>query len=289
MKRRRADASAIQLPGHAIAAMPGSTEHNRRSCGVDRFCADVGAVSPGHAPEHVVGSADVGGLVTNLVTHRIALVVACQYCHVAVERGREQHGLALGGGLVEQAPHGRDESHVGHAVGLVDDDLVDSGQDDLALIDQVFKAAWARHENVDSATQGTDLGAVAHAAICDANSALAGKGSQLGHDLIGEFAGWREHECSGLVRLGAADAGNERNPERQRLAGSGGRAAADIASGQSIGHGGRLDGEGLVDATLSEGADDEVRGAQLGKGGGHVSPGPLRAGSGWVRWRLNRG
>ena len=138
VKRCRSDAPALQLLGHAVAAVPGPAEHDRRTCGIDRLGADFGSISFGHAPEHVVGSPDIGSLVADLVAHGIALIIARQRCHVSVERGGEQHGLAPCGGLVEQAPDSRDESHVGHAVGFVDHDLVDSGQVGLTLGDQIL-------------------------------------------------------------------------------------------------------------------------------------------------------
>ena len=61
----------------------------------------------------------------DLVAHRVALHLPSQLRHRPVERGREQQHLAVAMGLGEDPAHHRQESHVGHPIGFVDDDLAD--------------------------------------------------------------------------------------------------------------------------------------------------------------------
>ena len=54
---------------------------------------------------------------------------------------------------VEQPADGGQEAHVGHAVGLVDDDLVDVGQVHVAAVHEILEAPRAGDEDVHSAAQ----------------------------------------------------------------------------------------------------------------------------------------
>ena len=244
------DAGPTKLTGQPVAAVAGAAEDDRATGRGDGVRRDPDALGSGHVPEHVVGCDHVRGLLANLAAHRVVLVVAGERRHVAVEGGREQHRLPIGRGLVEQAPNSRHESHVGHAVGLVDHDCVHRAQADHALLDQVFEASGTRHQDVDAPAERLNLAAVAHAAVDDRDPYATGEGSQLGHDLVCELSGGGQHQRGRPAGPGPNSVGHERDPEGQGLARSGGSTAADVVTGHGVGHRGRLDVEGLGDAAL---------------------------------------
>jgi len=201
------------------------------------------------------------------VAHRVALVAADEGGHVAVERRREEHGLALRGGPVEDAPDLGEEPHVGHPVGLVDDHTVDVVEPHGALLHQVGQATGAGHEDVHPAAQGTALGVVAHPAVHGEGVQAPGRGDgvQFGADLLGELAGGGEHQGAGAPRRPPLHRGDEGDPEGEGLARAGGSAAADVAAGEGVGDGGGLDGKGSVTppaaraATISAGAPSSAK------------------------------
>ncbi len=229
---------------------------------------------------------DVGSFLADLVAHGVALVVAGELGDVAVERRREQHGLTVRRGLVEQAPDRRHEAHVGHPVGLVEHDLADIAQVDVATLDQVFEAARAGHQDVDAALEGAQLAAVADAAVDGVDADVSGEAAQLGRDLLGELTSRGEHQRDRAPWRRLAErcrVGNERHAEREGLARAGGCSSAHIAAGEAVGDGCGLDLEGFVDAATTEGVADERGDAQLGERGGHdVAFWPATIASDWI-------
>ena len=188
---------------------------------------------------------------------------------VAVERGREQDRLAVRRDEIEQLAHLRQEAHVGHAVGFVDDDDLDTVELDRPPLDQVDQAARAGHEDVDAAAQLADLGVVADAAVDGDHAAAAGLGQrqQVLLDLGGELTGRGEDEPAGAQPAGAGDALDHRDSEGERLARAGRGPARDVAPGEGVTDGGRLDGERLGDLALVERVDEVGGNAEIGKAG----------------------
>ena len=92
---------------------------------------------------------------------------------------------------------------------------------------------------------------------------------ELAADLRGELTGGDEDEAARLT-LGArlADAGDERDAERDGLARAGRGAAAEVAAGETVGDGHGLDVERVVETARVEGADELGGYAELGEGGG---------------------
>ena len=69
----------------------------------------------------------------------------------AVERGREQQRLVLGLDVAEDPLDLGQEAHVGHAVGLVEDDAPRRrSSDTLAALDEVDEAARRGDDDVDA-------------------------------------------------------------------------------------------------------------------------------------------
>jgi predicted metal-dependent hydrolase len=139
------------------------------------------------------------------MTDRLPLVIADEHVHVAVEGGGEEERLATGGRCVEDAPHRRQKSHIGHAIGLVHDDHVDVRKDDVARSHEILEPARARHRNIDGLAQRVALGAKAHAAVEGVNLEAPGleERGKLCSDLSGELAGRCEHKTAWALR-GAA-------------------------------------------------------------------------------------
>ena len=64
------------------------------------------------------------------VMGRVGLVLTNEHRHVTVKRCGVEHCLPVRRGLVQDSAHGREKSHVGHAVRFVHDDDVNVGQVD---------------------------------------------------------------------------------------------------------------------------------------------------------------
>ena len=152
------------------------------------------------------------------------------------------------------------------------------------LADEIGEAAGARDEHVDAAAELTELRLVADTAVhrADAASARTGERLELTTDLGRELARRCEHQRGRTALLGAADAREQRDAERDRLAGTGRCAAAHVAARDRVGDGERLDFEGLVDAARCERGDEIGGNAEIGEGDGHefscapATPEPLR-------------
>ena len=237
---------------------------------IDGVAGVVDAVLVPDAPEVVRHGVEVGLDLAHLVAGRLVLVAAGQLGDVAVEGGREQQRLAVVAGLVEQALDHGQEAHVGHAVGFVDDDERHVGERDVAALDQVLEAAGAGDEDVDALAEGLDLRAVAHAAVHGVDEAPGGlaEGQELLADLLGQLAGGRQDERGRPTGLGLGRVGEGGDAEGQGLARARGRPAADVAAGEGIGDGGRLDGEGGGHAALGEGGGEVVGHAEISEEGG---------------------
>jgi hypothetical protein len=202
-----------------------------------------------------------------LVAHRVVLVALDQHVDVAVEGGREQDRAPVVGALVEESLHLGQEAHVGHAVGLVEDDDVDAVEADQLLVDEVGQAARAGDDDVDAAAQRGGLAADGHATEdgLDPGPVGAGQHAQLGGDLGGQLAGGHQHQAPGPLGPGPVAVHDERDAEGEGLSRPGGGTARHVAAGQPVGQGEHLDGEGFGDAAGVERRDD-VRGhAEIGE------------------------
>ena len=264
---RGTDLISCQLLGQTIGAVAGATEDDRGPGCTDCLCSHLNAFVAVHGPEHVGGGGYVGGLVANLVSDRIGLVVPGELGYVAIQGGREQHGLALFGGLVQESTDGRHEAHVSHAVGFVEHYLGNCIEFQGSLVEEVLEATGAGHENLHAVTQCLELWAITDAAVDSADAHLSGEGPEFDADLLGELPCGGQHEGSGPTRLGPLDGGHQRNAEGQGLAGTGRCTAADVTTIECVGDGCRLDGEGLDDAAGLERAGNGIGYAQLGEGG----------------------
>src|SRR3546814_5737392 len=70
--------------------------------------------------------------------------------------GREQESLALPGKDAQHALNVIDEAHVEHAVGLVQDEDLQTVERDVALLHEVEKPAGGRDQDIDAARHHVD-------------------------------------------------------------------------------------------------------------------------------------
>ena len=267
-------AHGVQLLGEAVGAVLGAGEQHRAAGLADDVGRQVRTIGRVGRPEQVGGLALVLHLGGDAVPRGVVEVGAGQAVGRAVERGREQHGLTLAAALVDDAAHTGQEAHVGHAVGLVDDDDRDVVELHVALLDEVFEPARAGDEHVDTTAQVVDLRALADAAVHRRRPLLA-DAAHVGQDRVdlgGELPGGGEHEGGGTVRHALAHAGDERRGEGERLARAGGCGGQDVTAGEQIGQRGRLDGAGRLDAVGGEVLRQVAGQPEVDERGRHGSP-----------------
>ena len=179
-------------------------------------------------------------------------------------RGEEQ-GLPGERDQLADALDVGNEAHVQHAVGFVDDQQFDAGEQQAAALGMVEQPAGGCDQHVDAARQLGVLVAERDAADQERDvEFLAGAVFvELLLDLGGEFAGRLQDEGAGHPGPGAAlfQHGEHRQDEGRGLAGAGLGDAENVAAGQNVGDrlflnggrggvaGGRNCGEHLVGKT----------------------------------------
>ena len=182
---------------------------------------------------------------------------------------REEQGLPGEGHQLADFLDVRDEAHVEHAVGLVNDEDLDAAEHELAAFEKVEQAARRRDQHVDAAH---DLGfLVAEGDAADQQShvqlVLRAIFDETFLDLGGEFA--RRFEDEGARHAGAGAALFEPAEHGQHegcgLAGAGLRDAEDVAVGEREGNGLRLNGRGGGVAGGFDGAQHFFAEAEFGK------------------------
>ena len=167
---------------------------------------------------HLVGrELDVGGIV------HLALGDPAR---AAVQGRAEEHGLAGGPGR-QHGQEGLDvgeKAHVEEAVGLVDDEIAEVLELEVAAAGEVEETARSADDDVDALAEQGDLAVVAHAAEEDADDEGQVLAQDLGLalDLDGQLAGRGDDEGFPPARTGivhhALEDGDE---ERGGLARSG--------------------------------------------------------------------
>ena len=104
---------------------------------------------------------DIAAIVRNfdLVANRIVLKLVDETLDVPVERCREQQRLSVRLRHAHDLLHRREESHVGHSVGLVDDSQIHVLERNRLTLDQIFETTWGGNQNRCVSCK-FDLGAV---------------------------------------------------------------------------------------------------------------------------------
>ncbi len=169
---------------------------------------------------------------------------------------------------LDDATNGGKKAHVSHLVGLVDDDGRDVAEVHRPHLEEILESSRAGHDELDTLVERTALRAVADAAVDrDRRVAFAlGERRQLGHDLLGELTGRRQHERNGTLRAGIGQPGHERQAEAECLARTGRGAAGDVATSQRVGDHCSLDRERIAHPLALQTPDDPLGQPQVGEG-----------------------
>ena len=205
------------------------------------------------------------------VSDGIAEVLLDESVDSAIERRREQQSLCASGGSVEQPLHRREESEVGHVIGLVEHRDLDALKGQRLLLQQVFEAARTGDDDVDTLAKRCDLRLGRNAAVHRGGAKAEGAGDAVDRavDLARQLPGggqdqraWTAGLTLAVVRHEADDDGKR---EGQRLAGPGAATAEDVATGDGIGKGCGLDGEGGVEPAVGRCGRDGFGDAEIGE------------------------
>ena len=215
--------------------------------------------------EHVVGhQVRFGGGRIDLVHLGIMQEGVHHFIHAVIERGGEQHVLGVGRNLLKQSLDRRQEAHIGHFIGLIDDHDFDGRERERLLAQQVLKAARASDHDIGAGLQIADLVDVLDATVHRGGVHAKRVGQRHQHvvDLVRELAGGGQHQAArvrqevvgaalfqaGLLaaldfvaellhrdfakRIIGAKPGDQRNGEGEGFAGAGAPSAENVAAGQ---------------------------------------------------------
>src|SRR6478672_11729173 len=271
VERGRHDALLAQLERDAVGTQLGAAEHDGATLTVRDLGRDDLLVLRVDEQDVVVHALDRCGGVVRRVRHRVGEVLLHDGVDAAVERRREEQALAVGRDLVEARRDLGHEAHLGHVVGLVEDGDRDVVHLDGAALEEVVEAPRRRDEDVDALVEGVDLGRVAET-TGDELVAQAGdvhERLECVGDLHRELTRRREDQGVRLARpargLALEQSRDERQAERERLAGAGLATAEHVAPREGVGDGRGLDGEGRGDALAGEALDDPLGQAEGGE------------------------
>ncbi len=205
--------------------------------------------------------------------HRIGEVPIDQAIDPAVERGREEHRLVDALHAVEDLLHLGQESHVGHAIGLVEHQDLHRRERQFAALHEVDQPTRGADQHIEPPLERFDLGVHSHAAVerGDAEPERLAQGLQHLPHLVRELAGGHEHQTVGLAWRGLLNPVEQWQTERQRLAGPGLGLPQHVTAREGVGNGEGLNCEGLVDALGAKRVGERGRDAEIGERRSHVS------------------
>ena len=192
-------------------------------------------------------------------------------------RGEQRH-LAAGGDGLEDLVDVLGEAHLEHLVGLVEHQHAHPVEDQRAALEVVDDAPGRADDDLGAAGERPLLGQVGGATV-DGDDGHAvqvpgERGQRLGH-LQGELPGRRQDD--GLHgRDRGVDVREQRQAEGGRLAGAGLRDADEVAPGEQRRDRVRLDGGGLGEAEVRDGAAHRLGQREVverGRGQGRVQQG----------------
>jgi hypothetical protein len=194
----------------------------------------VRALRPVYAPERMSPRAHGVSRGVEYVTAGIHLVVLDEAVHITLECRREEQCLVLFAHLSEDRSHDGHESHVGHPVGLVDDNRLDIAETNRALFEEVEEPTGTRDGDVDATLQRIELFAEADSAVegGDATISCASKLGELFGDLRRQLARRREHEGLWPTWASLGSPNYERYPESEGLSRPGGSLGTNVMAGK---------------------------------------------------------
>ena len=182
----------------------------------------------------------------HLDPHRVVQELLADPSDLGRHRRREEKSLPGEGNKLADPLDVRDETHVEHAVGLVDDEQLDAGQQQLAALDMVEQAAGRRDQHVDAAGDLGILVAEGDAADqqCDRKLLVDAVAGEIFLDLRGELARRLQDQRARHPGTGAAgfQDGQHRQGEGRGLAGACLGDAEHVLAGEHVGDSLGLDG-----------------------------------------------
>ena len=204
--------------------------------------------------------------------HRITEKGLGKGLHLVRHRGRKENRLGCFRQCLENAPDRRQKAEIDHLVALVEHEMLDLAQINLALCLQILEPARRGDNDIDTLFQRADLEIIALAATDGQITHLQTGRERLDtvRDLIGKLAGRDEHQNSCMARQFRL-APLEKNMQQwqkigRRLAGAGLRQADQVAPFENRRNGVTLD-RGRVDQPLRRDIVDNRRcKAKLEKG-----------------------
>ena len=268
MHRDRAHLVPLEPLGEPVgAALRADEDEGEPALLLQQLDELLDLVLRGHRDELVV---DLAGLVLarelGLDPDRLVRVGAGELADRSVERGREEHRLAVVRDAAQDLVDLRLEAHVEHPVGLVEDEDRDGVERDQPPVHQVLQPARGRDEHVGGlGLRG--LGRDGHAAVDRGDlepAHLAEIGEDLGH-LHRELARRDEDEGGGATVAGLHPL-DDRDREGERLAGARRGLGEHVMTGERRRDRTGLDLEGRLDSLRGEHADKVRAQPNRGKG-----------------------
>ncbi len=241
MQRGRFDARLFQLPREAIGRVFHAREnqhhvHRRifqqmhEQCGlqmlrhlVNKLCHGLGGI----------------GAAANLNQLWCVLKFMRERFNFLRQRGGEKQRLPFLGQRADDLADGRQKTHVQHAVGFVEHEILQRGKIGVAALHQIHQAAGAGDDQMRAGAERVDLRMFADATknASDAEGQMFAVGFDVFLNLQSEFARGREHERAGAALAAIADdagqPGEHRQREGRRFAGAGLRDADEVLARQN--------------------------------------------------------
>ena len=193
-----------------------------------------------------------GGRAGHFDAYRVVQELPREPLNFGRHRRGEEQGLPREGHELADALDVGNEAHVEHAVGLVDDEKLDAGEEELAALDMIEQAAGSRDEHIGAARDLQVLVAEGDAADQQRDRELVVDAvfDESFLDLRRELTRRLDDERARHARPGAARLQHRqhRQGEGCRLAGAGLGDAEDIAPLEDVGDGLGLDrgGDGVA-------------------------------------------
>src|SRR5205807_405622 len=152
-------------------------------------------------------------------------------------RRGEEEGLAVPRKRIDNPADVREESHVEHAIRLVEDEDLEAAKVDVAPGHVVEETAGGCDDDSDPGAESVLLRGHPDAAVygVTADPGPLGQATEGDLDLGRELAGRREDEGAGSPRRLLQQSLQDRQEERGRLPGPGLRGADDVATGEDRG------------------------------------------------------
>jgi hypothetical protein len=188
--------------------------------------------------------------------HRVVRERTREVSDLSVQRGREQHRLALRGQTPQKSLDLRPEAHVEHTVGFVEHEDPHVIERDGPALDEVLQSARRCDDDMRGA-RTLRLGGEWSAAVDgrDAKALRRCERRRFRGDLGGKLASRNEDEHRRSGRLGVRPL-DDRQGERERLARARGRLRKHVATVERVRKHPLLNAERLLEAAFCEHLED---------------------------------